>query len=104
MYVSVNAVTQACMSFTSQNYGVGKYKRMDRVLRDCMILSVSVSLIMGILVYVFGPELLHIYTSEEDVIQCGMEILTYTTLTYFFCGLMVCSRVPCAVWAIPLCQ
>ena len=88
MYVSVNAVTQACMSFTSQNYGVGKYKRMDRVLRDCMILSVSVSLIMGILVYVFGPELLHIYTSEEDVIQCGMEILTYTTLTYFFCGLM----------------
>ena len=88
MYVSVNAVTQACMSFTSQNYGVGKYKRMDLVLRDCMILSVSVSLIMGILVYVFGPELLHIYTSEEDVIQCGMEILTYTTLTYFFCGLM----------------
>ena len=88
MYVSVNAVTQACMSFTSQNYGVGKYKRMDRVLRDCMILSISVSLIMGILVYVFGPELLHIYTSEEDVIQCGMEILTYTTLTYFFCGLM----------------
>ena len=88
LYASINSVTQACMSFTSQNYGVGKYKRMDRVLRDCMILSVSVSLIMGILVYVFGPELLHIYTSEEDVIQCGMEILTYTTLTYFFCGLM----------------
>ena len=29
LYASVNAVTQACMSFTSQNYGVGKYKRMD---------------------------------------------------------------------------
>lgn len=38
LYVSVNAVTQACMSFTSQNYGAGKYKRMDRVLADCMIL------------------------------------------------------------------
>ena len=35
LYMSVNAVTQACMSFTSQNYGVGKYKRMDRVLIDC---------------------------------------------------------------------
>ena len=32
LYVTVNAVTQACMSFTSQNYGVGKWKRMDRVL------------------------------------------------------------------------
>lgn len=34
LYAAVNAVTQACMSFTSQNYGVGKYKRMDRVLLD----------------------------------------------------------------------
>lgn len=39
LYVTVNAVTQACMSFTSQNYGVGKWKRMDRVLIDCLILS-----------------------------------------------------------------
>ena len=39
LYVTVNAVTQACMSFTSQNYGVGKWKRMDRVLTDCLIFS-----------------------------------------------------------------
>ena len=48
------------MSFTSQNYGVGKLKRMDRVLRDCIILSVSVSLALGVGVYVFGPEILQI--------------------------------------------
>ncbi len=42
LYVSVNSVTQACMSFTSQNYGAGKPKRMDRVLLDCMILTVAV--------------------------------------------------------------
>ncbi len=40
LYVSVNSITQACMSFTSQNYGVRKFKRMDKVLIDCMILSV----------------------------------------------------------------
>lgn len=32
LYVSVNSITQACMSFTSQNYGVRKFKRMDKVL------------------------------------------------------------------------
>ena len=32
LYASANSVSQACMSFTSQNYGVGKWKRMDRVL------------------------------------------------------------------------
>ena len=84
----VNSVTQACMSFTSQNYGVGKLKRMDRVLRDCIILSVSVSLALGVGVYVFGPEILQIYTTDPAVIQCAMEILLYTTVTYFLCGLM----------------
>ena len=88
LYVSVNSFTQACMSFTSQNYGVKKLKRMDRVLIDCMILSVVVTMILGSSVYVFGPELLHIYSDQADVIQYGMEIFSYTTVTYFLCGLM----------------
>ena len=88
LYVSVNSFTQACMSFTSQNYGVKKLKRMDRVLIDCMILSVVVTLILRSSVYVFGPELLHIYSDQADVIQYGMEIFSYTTVTYFLCGLM----------------
>ena len=29
-----------------------------------------------------------IYTEDAKVIQCGMEILLYTTVTYFLCGLM----------------
>lgn len=88
LYVTVNSVTQACMSFTSQNFGVGKRKRMDRVLIDCMILSVVVTLVLGSGVYFFGDTLLHIYTSDLQVIKCGMEILLYTTVTYFLCGLM----------------
>ena len=86
LYASINAVTQACMSFTSQNYGVGKWKRMDRVLVDCLILSTTIALILGGGAYLFGPELLKIYTDDPQVISCGMEILLYTTVTYFLCG------------------
>lgn len=88
LFVSVNSITQACMSFTSQNYGAGKKKRMDRVFVDCMILSVIVALTLGGSANLFGPQLLHIYTTEPDVIACGTEILLYTTLTYFLCGIM----------------
>ena len=88
LYMSVNAVTQSCMSFTSQNYGVKKLKRMDRVLLDCMILSVGVTLTLGCGAYFFGPELLKIYTSEADVIRCGVEVLAFTTVPYFCCGIM----------------
>ena len=88
LFVSVNSITQACMSFTSQNYGAGKKKRMDRVLIDCMILSVIVAVTLGGSANLFGPQLLHIYTTDADVIACGTEILLYTTLTYFLCGIM----------------
>ena len=88
LYVSVNSITQACMSFTSQNYGVGRHKRMDRVLLDCLILSVVVSGVLGGSAYLFGPQLLTIYTKDPQVIACGVEILLYTTVTYFLCGIM----------------
>ena len=88
LYVTVNSVTQTCMSFTSQNYGVGKYKRMDRVLIDCLILTVSVSLLLGCGAWFFGPQVLSIYTREKDVIESGMEILAITTVPYFLCGIM----------------
>ena len=65
LYTSINAVTQACMSFTSQNYGVKKTA-----------------------FYVFGPQILSVYNKEPDVIKSGMEILSFTTLTYFLCGIM----------------
>ena len=62
LYVSVNSITQACMSFTSQNYAVGKQMRMDRVLG--------------------------IYTSNSEVIKSGLEIISITTIPYFLCGIM----------------
>ena len=88
LYMSVNSVTQACMSFTSQNYGVRKYKRMDKVLIDCIIISVVTALTLGCSSYFFGSEILKIYTKDSEVIQCGMEIMAYTTVPYFLCGIM----------------
>lgn len=88
LYASVNAVTQACMSFTSQNYGVGKYKRMDRVLLDCGILSFVIALVLGYGSYMCGGEILKVYTEDPEVIRCGVEILSITTVPYFLCGIM----------------
>ena len=70
LYQSINSVTQACMSFTSQNYGVGK------------------SLIIGCSAYFFGNYILRIYTSDAEVIKCGLEILSIPTVPYFLCGIM----------------
>ena len=66
LYMSVNSITQACMSF----------------------LSISIAAVLGGLAYCFGPQILTVYTSDPKVINCGMEILAYTSITYFLCGIM----------------
>lgn len=53
-----------------------------------MILTVAVGVTLGGGAYLFGNELLKIYTGEADVIACGLEILSITTVWYFLCGLM----------------
>ena len=88
LYVSVNSITQACMSFTSQNYGVRKFKRMDKILFECLGLTMVVALVLGGGSYLFGSELMHIYTKSADVVACGTDIMLYTTVTYFLCGIM----------------
>ena len=87
-YAIACAFAQGAVTFTSQNYGVRKTKRMDKVLLDCIILSFTFSFTLGCGAYFFGNELLRLYTSDPDVIQCGIEILAYTTVPYFCCGIM----------------
>lgn len=88
LYMGANSITQACMSFTSQNYGARKPKRMDKVLIDGLILQVVICLTLGVLAYVFGNQVSNIYTDDPNVIKCSVEILALTTVPYFLCGFM----------------
>jgi len=88
LYMAVNSITQASMSFTSQNLGAGKLKRIDRLLVDCMILEFITAFTLGGLAFVFGRQLLGIYTSEAEVVKAGLEIASITYVPYFLCGFM----------------
>lgn len=88
LYMAANSITQACMSFTSQNHGARKPKRMDVVLIDGLILQAIVCLTLGVIAYVFGNQISSIYTDDPNVIKCSVEILALTTIPYFLCGIM----------------
>ncbi len=75
-----DAFTQAAISFTGQNLGAGKLKRVDRVLLLCMLLAPGVGLVLSILAVLFGSPLLGIYSSDPAVIQYGMLRLTTVSL------------------------
>ena len=88
IYTAMNAFHQTSISFTSQNYGAGKKKRITRILIQCEILVFIVGCVFGNLAYRFGVRLLLIYSTDADVIQYGLIRMGVICTTYFLCGMM----------------
>ncbi|MBO6283259.1 MAG: MATE family efflux transporter, partial [Pseudobutyrivibrio sp.] len=54
VYVSMNSVSQTCVTFVGQNYGAGDEKRVKRVIFECLGIVTVVGLILGNLAYYFA--------------------------------------------------
>lgn len=88
VYTAMNAVYQTSLSFTSQNMGAKEFKRVDKVLVQCLLVVAVVGIVLGNGAYLFGSQLLGIYSSSPEVIQYGLVRLSLVSATYFLCGLM----------------
>lgn len=88
VYVSMNSLHQTCISFTSQNFGAGKSKRIKMVLINCLIIVTITGLVLGNSAYFFGKFLLSAYNNEAEVISYGLIRLSIISTMYFLCGLM----------------
>ena len=89
VYVSMNAFYQTDLTFTSQNYGAGECRRVDRSLILCHVYSMLFGLVLGNLAVYFGHSLASIYApGEEDVIAQAVLRLQYVCRLYCLCGVM----------------
>lgn len=88
VYTAMNSFYQAAVSFTGQNLGGGKFSRLNRITRTCVLSVTVVGLILGNLVVIFGTHLASIYSSDPEVISYAMERLRIVCSIYFLCGVM----------------
>lgn len=88
VYISMNAVHQAAVSFTSQNTGAGKPGRINQILFSGLGLVTLVGLLMGIGVNLLSGPLLSIYSADPAVIAAGRTRLLWICAPYFLCGIM----------------
>lgn len=94
IYIAMNAVYQAALSFTSQNFGAKQYKRINKVFAVCAMLVTAVGLLLGLLAILLEHPLLSLYTDDPVVADFGVFRMDVIVTTYFFCGLMeVCTGV-----------
>ncbi len=88
VYVSMNSVSQTCVTFVGQNYGAGNEKRVKKVIFECLAIVIVVGVLMGNLAYAFAGPLLGIYTDSADAIAAGTLRLFWVCCPYFLCGIM----------------
>lgn len=88
VYISMNALYQTSISFTSQNLGAKNYHRIDQTLVRCMCIVTLIGLVLGNGAHLLGNHLLHIYSDDLEVISFGMQRLSVISVTYCLCGMM----------------
>lgn len=89
VWAAMNAFHQTAVNFTGQNMGARRYDRIRMILWCCLGSVTVVGLLLGVLGFAFGPQLLSIYiTDSQEAISYGVMRLMYVCLPYCLCGMM----------------
>lgn len=88
VYTAMNALHQGAVSFSGQNYGARKIKRIAKTALICELTVTVVGIILCAIVLPLAPVLLKLYSKDPVVIQYGVDRLEIICTTYFLCGMM----------------
>ena len=82
-FLPVTSFTMALTTYVSQNLGAGEYDRAKKGSRFGIITSLLLAELIGVLMYLFAPQLTSIFTETPEVIALGVE--QARTISLFYC-------------------
>lgn len=89
---SMNAFSQGCVTFASQNYGAGKPYRVNFVLRDTILYMLILNVFFAAIIHTAGNTLLGIYLPDSpDAVRAGQINLKVGYTLGILIGLSDCS-------------
>lgn len=80
----IMSFSMAITTFTSQNMGAKKYERVKQGAKTCLMLGIGLVLSMSTLLYLFGDQLLKIFSQDEQVLYYGIYMLRVLVPGYIF--------------------
>ena len=87
-YTATNSVYQAAVTFTSQHFGAGKFRRIGRVRLNCYAITSAIAVILGWTILLFQPFFVGLYVRDPAALEIA-EIRNWIMLTvYPLLGLM----------------
>ncbi len=89
IYVAMNSVYQAALTFTGQNVGARKNERIHKVVFTCLAIVAVIGLVLGVAAYAIRVPLLTIYLPDDpEAIPFGETRMMYVCLPYLLIGMM----------------
>lgn len=89
-FLPITSFSMALTTFIGQNLGAGQYERVKKGARFGILTGVLLAEIVGIILWIFAPILIRIFTGEPDVIAYGVKQMRTESLFYFLLALSHC--------------
>lgn len=87
LYISMNAFHHACQTFTSQNLGARRHKRIFKTVRLCLLCTLVLGIAQSAAVSAFARPLVSIYNNDPAVIRAGAERIWTVVPFYVIFGM-----------------
>lgn len=76
-YFVINAFSQTVVTFTSQNYGAGKFDRCKKVMHLSLVAGIVSSALLCVIFVAFRSVFIRIYTVDDEVIKFALIRMVY---------------------------
>ena len=83
--------SNAMSSYTAQNIGAGRYDRVKEGLKACLLMVVIFSLLITLIIFLFGNQLLSLFLDPGDTsgaLGYGLNYMHTVSLFYILMGLL----------------
>ena len=83
VYLPIQAIGQATMTFVSQNFGARIYERARKGIRCCIIIGIITSVLIVVILFNIANPVMALFTRDTEVMNVCYEILKITFPFYF---------------------
>ena len=94
VYIPIMGFQSGLASFTGQNMGAGKLDRVRRGFRKTVLMSLSITVAISILLYVFAGSVISLFGLANNALSVGVEQIRFLTMfIWMFCCYMTLGGV-----------
>lgn len=79
----------AISTFSAQNLGSKSYQRIKIGAKDCLKITITLSIVVTVLAHFFASEFMTLFvdSSEKNIIDLGVQYISFTSYWYFILGI-----------------